>query len=563
MLDFKTCMMGKAYRGLVCVQNSSHVAMKAHVNAPLCTAGFISFTPTCAFVQGFGELPFYVDFFPTAGMLQQCSKYISSDPLSIEVPISVTVPDQPYPLKIVAKARLTDHVLQLGALQYDLGICNVNECVMCPVTISNPTDLEQTFAFSSMPADVSVQSNTGCVPPKGYVKVNVVFTPRVQGSRTFSVQMNSLSLSAATLSFTAVVAQPKLTLSHNLVILKATTFSGTASVSVMLQNNTATTQRFAFEKIDCLNLSITPAFGCLAAGANLRLQIDHTPKEGNGQGCLGSSSTSVPLDSSNTTWSVFKNPPGGTHAPFRPPASPMSHTLTCYFSPDGQDTGVPGFLNLEVRTCEVAPSVLLVGAVVDPHSARYVCDFGVSQVGSSNQAVLGLKNTSSHDLTFKFKPTNPFGPFQQVTASAFGKAMDTTTLRLHFDPIAGGVFTELLHIQAGPLTLLCELRGAAEKSEWEVKVQDCPDDMSTLPGVGSEALMLLENPCQFPLFSTLATLPECVKNIGNCPPVILHPSSIIAASREATKIRLSYRPDWEVCFILHWDASCRTVSAMS
>lgn len=538
--------MGKAYRGQICVQNSSHVAMKAHINAPLCTAGLLSFTPTCAFVQGFGELPFLVDFFPKAGILQQCSKYFSSDSLSIEVPILVTVPDQPYPLKVVAKARITDHVLQLGALQYDLGICNVNECIMCPVTISNPTDLEQTFAFSTMPEDVSVQNNTGCIPPKGVVEVKVIFTPRVQGLRTFSIQMNSLCLSAATLSFTAAVAQPKLTLSHNLVKFKATTFSGTASVGVILQNRGTTAQRFAFEKKDSLDLSITPAFGCLAAGANLRLQIDHTPRGRQTQGCLGTSSTSLPKESSDTTRLVFKNSHGDDCARLRPAGSPMSHMLTCYFSPDAQETGVPAFVSLEVRTCEVAPNVLLVGAVVDPHSARYICDFGVLPVGSSNQAVLELKNTSSDDLTYKFKPTNPFGPFQQVTACAFGKAMETTPLRLQFAPQAGGSFTELLHIQAGPIPLLCELRGAAEKPEWQVKVQDCPADMSTLPGAGSQALMLLENPCQFPLFCTLTAPPECVNNIGNCPPVISYPSNVIAAAREVTDFCLSYRPDWQV-----------------
>lgn len=540
-------MVGKSYRGQICVQNSSQTALKAHISAPLCTAGSLSFTPTCGFVQGLGELAFSVNFCPTAGTLERCSKYALADSLTIEVPICVTVPDQPYPLTVLVKAAITAPTLQFSSLEYDYGTCNVNEAIMCTVMIKNPTRLEQTFAFTGMPADVQVHSSTGVISPNSLAEVKVMLTPRAAGFRAFRIQVLSLCLSVATLSFTAVVTEPKLSLSHNLVQLRTTALCGTTTASILLRNHAASTQRFAFEKLDSKDLSITPAVGCISGGAALRLQIDYCPSGPQTSKYTGHLSTPhTPSEGPNSQLVASDIANSRISSATRPRVFPMSHSLACYYSICDQVSGKPACTSLEVRVCEVSPNAMLVGADVDPHSSRHICDFGLLPVGTSTQKTLMLKNMSNDDLDLKFMPTNPCGVFERVTACPRVQAKDSVVLRLQFSPRSGGIFKEFLQVEAGPLSLIFELHGAAAEPEWQINLLDVPADLGAIPETGSQALVQVRNPCQFALSCSQEIRPQCVCNVGNSPLFISHPSSMCAASGEFMAISMYYRPDWQV-----------------
>ena len=547
ILDFKTCMIGNTYCGRISLYNSSRNAMKAHISAPLCTAGCVSLAPSCAFVQGHGQLLVSVNFTPTTNTARQCREYMNPGDLHIEVPITITVPQQPLPLKLICKACLNNPDLQFEKNIHDLGVCNVNERSSYPVLIRNTSTLEQAFAITGMPQDVYVQPCTGCIPPMQHFQVNVILTPKVAGVRSFQVLVQSLYLSTATLSFQAVVTQPSISISHSLVKLKATAFSGSTTSSVVLQNHAAVSQNFAFDDTES-GVSITPASGCLAAGCELRVQIDYIPQGLRALKCLeqtGRGSAEVPACQHPLSEIWIREKINASRLPLQP----IIHMIKCYFCAPGEDPRGARCISLEVRTCDVKPGAVLVGASVNPHSGRLVCDFGISPIGSSTYKTLLLQNVSGNDVRYKCKPLNPFGPFEQVTASRLVTVDTMMSLKLRFAPRSGGTYMEVLHVQIGALSLLCELHGAAEEPTWNLTLLDVPKDMSARARSGTHAVFEVENPCHFPCSCILEAPPVSVPNIGNCPVLVVHPCSITSGAHIATDVQLSYRPDWQVQFV--------------
>eukprot|EP00892_Ulva_mutabilis_P006459 jgi/Ulvmu1/4185/UM019_0164.1 len=542
ILDFRTCMAGKKYRGQFVLYNSSQMPRKAVISGPLCTARWMSLNPGCALVQGHGKVSVSVDFTPTAAMLQQCSKYLLPGRRSIELPISITVPDQPIPLQIAVKATLSSPDLQIEPQVHNLGVCNVNERVTSAFVITNTTLVEQSYAIVCLPGDVIIRECTGVIPPNTRKQLGVIYTPQVAGLCNFHVKVKTLCLQARTLSFQADVVRPQLSLSHNFVELKATSFSGTTTASVLLQNFGTISQKFAFDARNS-SVRITPASGSLAGGSSVRVQVDHSPKGAGALQCLEQSvTTSETVQDGQQPWVVLsgqervRNP--------QTPSHPISHVIGCYSCVLGRSPVHAACTSLEVRTCEVTSGLVLAGASVDWKSGRFICDFGVIPSGSSRSKTLTLLNMRSNAMQLKCKPLNPFGPFEQVTACPTARGAAATPLRIQFAPKTGGAYMELLQIEAGALSLICELHGAAEHPTWNVS-QDVPVDMMTRITGGSHALIQIENPCGFPSSCSLESRPRGFFNTGNCPSLIVQPCWISASPRDVADVQLSYRPDWQ------------------
>lgn len=145
----------------------------------------------------------------------------------LEVPIVVSVPGQPLPVRVTLRAQLSTSDLLLSPPALDLGRVPIGERAAAALAITNPGRLPQSYSFGlggrGAPRGVGVSPGDGygTVLPGETARLLVSFRPAIPGPQFFSLRCVTLAGRAFAVEGRCEGVEPPVVLSHNVVKVHA------------------------------------------------------------------------------------------------------------------------------------------------------------------------------------------------------------------------------------------------------------------------------------------------------------------------------------------------------
>eukprot|EP00798_Chlamydomonas_sp_ICE-L_P001974 gene1974-33391_t len=568
IIDFKCCMVDHSYRDYLPVRNGGKTVMKVNVVPRPDVCDYFDFSPDFGFVQANEEFPIMILFKPKAKMLDQCAKFlVDSENGIFEIPMKLNVPDQKLPVNFTLRAQVTTTDLVFDPPQLDFGPAIMNESTGVRLSVSNPSALPQTFGFVDLSPGVTVKPNDGF----GY--------PPITGPQTMAITAKTLAGRTFTLQARAVGIQPCLSLSHNRLRFPATPVKTTNRISVILRNNTDTSQAYEFGVPPSSDMAFIPRVGEVSAHSTMRVQIEYSPQP--------DAPPPEPTEPEPEPEEAVGKTKGGKAAkkgeveeeePPRPltpppevePVDPKtwyrwnSWQVACYIRPPGYtanpgNTHLPGkgpnaadpssvqALHLNVETLAIQPDILLKTPLKEiPDKQVYELDFGPVPVGQRITQPIEIYNQLANPVKLKSQPLDCSGVFQIVNSLRPLMGESSARVLLSFEPQLRTEYLEILTIRSPKTQIRLALKGQGIAPELQVSP---PEALTTgfdvgdvLKGDTKQHTFSITNVCPFPLNFQMRFGGITDPSLNMQPPFFCRPAEGKLAQGEAAEITLVFQP---------------------
>lgn len=314
IVDLRTCLIGKLYRGILVVRNRGTIALRCepNIHPGLIDGKILQFHPHTGFVQAKdpltgepGRFEFQIKFRPSEDLIersaiQECRVWEDTSvpgrldntalglaPL-LKVPLQVIAPDQVLPVPFLLCARIASPELVIEPDYIDFGSCIVGQAVAYPIRITNTSALPQKFGFIHLPPCFAVSPGDGdgfgLLLPGESTSISVTFSPLGEQDYSSQIVCRTNMNGQYALDVHGKGTKSSLALSHPVIFLAATAVGEIETSTVHLTNTTRDT--LDYEIIPPIStdgrscpVAVSPAIGVLQAGQTVRLQIRYAPTE--------------------------------------------------------------------------------------------------------------------------------------------------------------------------------------------------------------------------------------------------------------------------------------------
>ena len=319
VIDFQYCVFGGTYRHAVTLSNRGKVALKMKVVPRLEVDKYLDVSPNSAFIQGGSTFTFNVQFSPTAELLSHGARFLESggdektragDEGFLNVPIKVNVPGQ-SPVTFNVRAYLTTGAIEIEPKTLSFGSVNVGEKVGQKVSLTNRSDLPQSFGFTCAKSEVHMDS-FGLLLPHETITRTVTYTAPLPSGKSgsaaagmatsladggglvtpayghgtgsgggglheFELVCRSVFGHTYAIPCSATHVVTPLVLSSSLVRMPSTATGDTRYASVYVRNVSGTSQTFEFRAPPNSGIVINPSVDTVKTGRHVRVEVEYTP----------------------------------------------------------------------------------------------------------------------------------------------------------------------------------------------------------------------------------------------------------------------------------------------
>ncbi|KAJ8016666.1 hypothetical protein DPEC_G00009610 [Dallia pectoralis] len=299
-IDLKICMFDRLYQDSIVVQSSASTALQLTFEVCPELRNHMEILPKTGYIQAKSSFTAHLKFLPRCSLVEDAKHLFDSDTGVLEVPLTVQVADQVWPVTFILHAVITSSDLRFDRTEVDFGNCSIFESVKTSVCLTNLSLLPQDFGFLDIPQFMDVQPNNGfgTLLPLETLEVDLIFSAKKAGE--FNVQLNCKSgiNRDFPLSCHAIGIHPPLELSHSVVHFGATAVGdrSTAMLHIINKHNrhnefTSTMPHigqdpvapdgprlFAFVPPKTSEISITPEAGQVLPGQRCLVQVAFRPK---------------------------------------------------------------------------------------------------------------------------------------------------------------------------------------------------------------------------------------------------------------------------------------------
>jgi hypothetical protein len=138
------------------------------------------------------------------------------------IPVTISVPGQPLPVKVSLRAQLTTSDLVITPSHLDLGRVTLGEAAAVQLAVRNPGKLPQSFTFDAANGrhsgmTVSPGDGFGTVQPGETVQLLVRYRPSIPGPQFFALKCSTLAGRVFAVKGRCEGVASPVNLSHNVI----------------------------------------------------------------------------------------------------------------------------------------------------------------------------------------------------------------------------------------------------------------------------------------------------------------------------------------------------------
>ena len=512
IVDFKYCVHNSVYRHGVTLINRGNVALKMKVVPRLEVQDYLEIFPSSAFIQGDGSFTFNIRFKPTSEILRDGARFVvdKEGGECIDIPMKINVPGQ-NAVTFRIRANLTSNGIEISPKTLNFGDVNIGESVGQTISITNNSDLPQSFGFNTICDDIKMD-NYGLILPHETVTRTVTFSARQSLEIPFNTlntgsfasddsPENSTNSSPAPMSIPVLVQEfdlncktvfgqtysvsclakivsTPLILSSSLVKMPSTVIGDTRYASIYIKNVTNIPQTFEFRAPPSSGIVINPCVDTVKVGRRMRIEIEYAPLRGLKDGlkdifvCDDEEEIGAIVDGQEKE----KVATGSGQSPSKTSdvdreevtkeaeeesVSPDAFLSKKYIAPCYLKGMRDQVLHLCIETCDIEKEIQIKGVELPQPGRSYgTVDFGKISTSESSTKVLEIVNKSDHAIqlmasTLRFE--NYFTIVNQLPLLGIG---ESKKLFLKFSPSGGAqAYSEMLTLSTDKQNVLINLVG--------------------------------------------------------------------------------------------------------
>lgn len=239
-VDLRLCAFDRLYQDTVLVKSRAATALKLDIVVPPELRGHLELLPRTGYVQAHADFPLQLKFLPTPALadVPGIAQYLDTSTGVLNVPLTILVAGQTYPVEFAMHAAVTSTELELDTHEIDFGAVTICETARRRVTLTNRGILPQRFGCVGLPAHVSVQPNDGfgVLLPLETVQLDVLFSPDRANDYAFTITVKNLYNNATSIRCRGVGVHPPLQFSEQVLQFPATTLYDTAVAHLFVRN---------------------------------------------------------------------------------------------------------------------------------------------------------------------------------------------------------------------------------------------------------------------------------------------------------------------------------------